>query len=163
MVFKTELYLIHKNLMQDIIRREVTIKSTKEKVYDAIANPEKVVLWFADAIEGSYAVGEYPLFVFEGHGKAPAYIVDAKPFEYFAYRWIPGGSDFVGDVTKEPNTLVEFHIQEVGEVCKVIMTESGFSKLPVTTAEAAFKQNSGGWDYMLGSFEKYLNNGSSII
>lgn len=36
--------------MQDTIRREVSIKASKEKIYDAIANPEKVVLWFPDSV-----------------------------------------------------------------------------------------------------------------
>lgn len=143
--------------MQNTIQREVIIKAGKEKVYDAIANPAKVVLWFPNAIEGTYAAGEHPVFVFEGHGKAQVYVVEAKPYEYFAYRWIPGGSDFVGDVTTVPNTLVEFSIQEKEEgVCSVVMTESGFAQLPVDMAENAFKQNSGGWEFMLGRLEKFF-------
>ncbi len=141
--------------MQNTIQREVVIKASKEKVYDAIANPEQVVKWFPNAIEGTYKVGEHPLFVFEGHGKAQVYVVEAKPHEYFAFRWIPGGSDFVGDVTTVPNTLVEFSIQEKEDgVCSVTMTESGFAQLPQDMAENAFKQNSGGWEFMLGRFEK---------
>ncbi len=145
--------------MQDAITKEITINASKEEVYDAIANPEKVIKWFPDAIEGTYAVGEQPLFVFEGHGKAQMYIVDAKPYEYFAYRWIPGGSDFVGDVRTVPNTLVEFRINEEGDgMCKVVLTESGFASLPKDIAENAFKMNSGGWDYfILDSFKKYFN------
>ena len=143
--------------MQDVIKREIVIKATKEKVYDAVVNPEKVILWFPNAIEGAYAAGERPVFVFDGHGKAQMYIVDAKPYEYFSYRWIPGGSDFVGDVTTVPNTLVEFLIQEEANgTCKVIMTESGFAQLPVEMAEKAFNMNSGGWEFMLDRFVKYL-------
>src|SRR5438105_2541128 len=98
--------------MQNTIERKLTIKASKEKVYDAIANPEKVISWFPNAIEGTYAAGEHPVFVFEGHGKSQIYVVDAKPHDYFAFRWIPGGSDFTGDVTTVPNTLVEFTIEE---------------------------------------------------
>lgn len=143
--------------MQNTIQREVLIKAGKEKVYDAIANPAKVVLWFPDAIEGTYAVGERPVLVFNGHGKTQTYIIDAKPYEYFAYRWIPGGSDFVGDVTTVPNTLVEFTIHEVKEgICNVVVKESGFAELPGDMAEEKFKQNSGGWEFMLGRFEKFF-------
>lgn len=143
--------------MQNTIQREVSIKASKEKVYEAIANPEQVVKWFPNAIEGKYGVGENPVFVFEGHGKAQVYVVAAKPYEYFAYRWIPGGSDFVGDVTTVPNTLVEFNIKEKEEgMCSVVMTESGFAELPVDMAENAFKQNSGGWEFMLARLEKFF-------
>jgi uncharacterized protein YndB with AHSA1/START domain len=144
--------------MQDSITREVIIKARKEKVYDAIANPAQVVKWFPDAIEGTYAAGEHPVFVFEGHGKGQVYVVDAKPHDYFSFQWIPGGSDFVGDVRTVPNTLVEFTIvEETDGTCKVTMTESGFAKLPAEMAEKAFKMNSGGWEFMLGRFEKYFD------
>jgi uncharacterized protein YndB with AHSA1/START domain len=141
--------------MQNTIQHEIVIKASKEKVYDAIANPQKVISWFPSAIEGTYAMGERPIFVFEGHGKNQIYIVEAKPYEYFAYRWVPGASDFIGDVTTVPNTLVEFRIQEKEEgVCSVVMTESGFAQLPADKSEDSFKQNSGGWDFMLGRLEK---------
>ena len=61
------------------------------------------------------------------------YVVEAKPYEYFAYRWIPGGSDFVGDIRTVSNTLVEFTIQENDGVCKVTLSESGFASLPEDT------------------------------
>jgi uncharacterized protein YndB with AHSA1/START domain len=152
--------------MQDIIQREIIIKAPKEKIYEAITNPEKVVLWFPDAVEGKYAVGENPTFVFNGHGKVSVHIVEAKPYEYFSYRWIPGASIFVGDVTTAPNTLVEFSIHEEGDgVCKVVMVESGFAQLPIEMAKA-FMQNSGGWEFMLGRLEKYFQenkNGSTDL
>ncbi len=146
--------------MQDVIRREVTIKATQEEIYEAIANPEKVVQWFPDSIEGIYAVGEHPLFDFEEHGKVQTYIVDAKPYEYFAYKWVPGDTSFVGDVRTVPHTIVEFNIHQQDDgTCKVIMTESGFASLPDDMGEKALGMNSGGWDYyMLNEFQKYFDN-----
>ena len=141
--------------MQDIIQREIIINATKEKVYEAIANPDKVVLWFPDAIEGKYAEGEGSTFVFNGHGKSQIQILEAKPYEYFAYRWVPGANVVVGDIKTASTTLVEFNIQEEEKgKCKVTMVESGFAKLPQDMAENAFKQNSGGWEFMLGRLEK---------
>jgi uncharacterized protein YndB with AHSA1/START domain len=141
--------------MQNIIQREISIKASKEQVYDAITNPKKVVEWFPDSIEGECVVGGHPIFVFVGHGKAQVYITDARPYEYFAYRWVPGGSDFVGDVRTIPNTLVEFTIVEQGDgFSKVTVTESGFAELPAEMGERTFKMNSGGWDFMLGRFGK---------
>lgn len=143
--------------MQDKIQREITIKATKERIYVAIADPELVVLWFPETVEGIYKVGEKPVFGFGEHGKNQIYIVDARPHEYFSYRWVPGGNHFVGDLLTVPTTLVEFRIQEeMDGTCKVTMTETGFAKLPVDIAEASFKQNSAGWDFMLGRLEKYF-------
>lgn len=143
--------------MQNIIQREISIEASKELVYDAITNPKKIVEWFPDSIDGDCTIGAQPVFMFEGHGKCQIYIVDARPYEYFAYRWVPGGSDFIGDVRTIPNTLVEFTIVEQGaDFSKVTVTESGFAELPVEMRERTFKMNSGGWDFMLGRFGKFF-------
>jgi uncharacterized protein YndB with AHSA1/START domain len=139
--------------MQDAIKREVIIKATKEEVYEAIANPEKVVTWFPDAVEGTYQAGEHSVFVFD-HGKETLYVVDAKPHEYFSYRWVPGGSGFMGDVNTVAHTLVEFRIEEKGDECVVTVSESGFASLPADMGEKSFTENSGGWEFMLGRLEK---------
>ena len=143
--------------MQNTIEREIIINATKERIYDAIANPEKVVMWFPETLEGNYQVGEQPIFGFGDHGRNQVYIVAAQPYSYFAYRWVPGGNHFLGDVRSVATTLVEFHIEEQGdESCKVILKESGFAELPVEMMEGAFKQNSAGWDFMLGRLVKYF-------
>ncbi len=142
--------------MQDKIEREILIKTTKEFVYAAIADPKQIVAWFPDSIEGTLQAGERPLFVFEGHGKSQTYIQAMQPYDYFAFRWIPGGSDFVGDVLAVPNTLVEFRIEESEGISKVTMMESGFASLPVEIAEASFKQNDGGWTFMLDRLDRHF-------
>ena len=144
--------------MQDTVKRKITINASKEKIYDAIANPKKVVKWFPETLEGEYSAGKQPIFGFGDHGKNQIYIVDAKPHEYFAYRWLPGANNYLGDVRSIKNTLVEFRIEEEAPgSCKVTLTESGFSELPIEIMEDAFKQNSGGWDFMLDRLVKYLN------
>jgi uncharacterized protein YndB with AHSA1/START domain len=143
--------------MQDVIQRKLTINATKQRIYTAIADPEQVVLWFPNTVEGNYSIGERPILGFGEHGRNQIYIVAAKPHEYFAYRWIPGSNHFIGDVLTMPNTLVEFRIVELSDGgCEVTLTESGFAKLPTEVAEESFKQNSGGWEYMLDRLEKYF-------
>ena len=143
--------------MQDIIEREIIIKATKQRVYDAIAKPDQVVLWFPETLEGNYSVNEQPIFGFGENGKNQVYIVDAKPHSYFAYRWLPGAKNFLGDVLSVPNTLVEFHITELGDnSCKVTVKESGFKTLSADYMEQALEQNSKGWSFMLGRLSKYF-------
>lgn len=140
--------------MQDKIEREIIINAPKERIYEAITDPKKVIQWFPETLEGKYEVGESPIFGFGEHGRNQVYIVDAKPHEYFAYRWVPGANHFIGDVLSVPNTLVEFRIEESGDSCKVTLTETGFSKLPAEVAEESLKQNTGGWEFMLDRLEK---------
>lgn len=143
--------------MQDVIEREITINAPKERVYDSIANPKKVIKWFPETIEGAYKKGEQPIFGFGDHGRNQVYITAAQPHEFFAFRWVPGATNFIGDVRTVPNTLVEFRIEDSADgSCKVMLKESGFTGLPADLIEASFKQNSGGWEFMLGRLTSYL-------
>ena len=143
--------------MQNVIRREIKIRAKKEKVYEAISNPKLVVKWFPETLEGEYAVGKQPIFGFGEHGKSQVYIEAANPHDYFAYRWVPGANHYLGDVLAVANTLVEFRIEDQGEdFCQVTLTETGFAELPPEMMESSFKQNSNGWDFMLGRLGKYF-------
>lgn len=140
--------------MQNSIQREITINASRERVYNAISDPEQVVKWFPETIEGNYAVGEQPVFGFGDHGKNQVCIVDARPHEYFAFRWVPGGNHFLGDVLSVDTTLVEFRLSELQDgSCKVSLSETGFASLPAEIAESSHQQNSGGWNFMLGRLE----------
>lgn len=141
--------------MQDSINREIIINASKERIFDAIANPEFVTKWFPETLEGEYTVGSQPVFGFGDHGKNRICVVASRPHDYFAYRWVPGANHYLGDVLAAPNTLVEFNITEQANGgCKVTLTESGFASLPAELMEAAFRQNSGGWDFMLNRLVK---------
>ncbi len=141
--------------MQDVITREIHINAPQQRVYAAIADPELVVQWFPETLEGEYVVGQQPIFGFGEHGRSQVYVEAADPHSYFAYRWVPGSQHYLGDVLAVPHTLVEFRIEALGDrQCKVTLTESGFSQLPVEVMEKSFQQNSGGWDFMLGRLEK---------
>ncbi len=140
--------------MQNSIQREITINASRERVYKAISDPEQVVKWFPETIEGNYAVDEQPVFGFGDHGKNQVFIVDARPHEYFAFRWVPGGNHFLGDVLSVDTTLVEFRLSELQDgSCKVSLSETGFASLPAEIAESSHEQNSGGWNFMLGRLE----------
>lgn len=142
--------------MQDVIQRKISIQASQQRIYAAIADPELVIKWFPDTIEGSYQAGSQNVFGF-GDEKNQVHVEAARPHEYFAFRWVPGANHFLGDVLSVPHTLVEFQISAAADgVCEVTMTESGFAALPTEMMEAAFKQNSGGWDFMLGRLDKYF-------
>lgn len=146
------------NDMQDIISREITVKAPKDRVYKAITDPVELIKWFPDKVEGTIEVGQRPMFMFTSeHHKTSIFVEAMKPYDYFAYRWVPGSTGIVGDVMQVPNTLVEFFIEETGQETKVTVKESGFASLPASVAEESFKQNSGGWEYMIGRLQKLMN------
>jgi uncharacterized protein YndB with AHSA1/START domain len=145
--------------MQDSITREIIVKAAKERVYGAITDPKQIVTWFPDVVEGgTLEVGQRPIFVFtEENHKTQIYVEAARPFDYFSFRWVPGGTGIIGDVLLVPNTLVEFFLEEHDGGTKITLKESGFSSLSPEVAETSFNQNSGGWAYMMGRLESAMN------
>ena len=146
--------------MQDAIIREIIIDAPQERVYQANTTPSEIVKWFPDTVEGgTLEVGQEPIFSFErASHKRRVHIEAADPYGYFAYRWVPGPSgEGAGDVLSIPNTLVEFLIEVVAEGTKVTVKESGFASLPLSEAESSFKDNNGGWEYMVNRLAKLLN------
>lgn len=143
--------------MKNSIEREIIINATQDKIYHAIAESEQVTAWFPDKLTGNYSVGEQAIFGFSQCGQSAVYITAAKPYSYFAFRWVPGDSNFTGDVLSVPNTLVEFHIQEQENgVCKVTLIESDFETLPAELIEKSVKQNIQGWEHMIDRLVNYV-------
>ncbi len=145
----------------DTIVRNIIVRAPMERVYTAITDPDQIVKWFPDGIEGSPARGERPIMDFGDDGKFQIYVVDARPYTYFAFRWVSGSvlipHGFRGDVLQNPNTLVEFMLAEVSDGTSVTLKESGFTSLPADQQEQAHKDNTGGWDYMMDRLEKLMN------
>ena len=145
--------------MQDSIVREIVVKAPIERVYKAIADLKEIVKWFPEAVqEGTLEVGQRPIFIFNnGEQKSQTYIEAAHPFDYFAYRWIPGSGGIVGDVLAVPNTLVEFRIEATDSGTKITLKESGFASLPADVAESCFNENSGAWNFMMSRLEQQVS------
>lgn len=148
--------------IQDTIEKVIVVRASKERVYAALTTPEQLVKWFPIGVEGKLETGDRPVFDFGEYGKFKLYVVAANPYDYFAYRCVPGSvycpQGFLGDVLAEPNTLVEFTLETVGEGTKVHVKESGIASLPAEIIEQTLQGNTGGWDFMIGRLEEYLNN-----
>ena len=144
--------------MQDAIVREITVKAPKEQVYKAMTDPAEITSWFPDAVEGNMTVGEQPFLIFTEQKHRTRILVEAaKPYSYFAFRWVPGSIGTTEDLHTVPNTLVEFTIEEVGSGTKVTVKESGFADMPAEVAQGSYDQNTGGWTYRMGRLEKVMN------
>lgn len=145
-------------MIQDKIERQITIRAPKERVYSAITDPEKIISWFPDAINGTLEVGATPTLDFGTDGCEKIQVVAANPYDYFAYRWVPGNdgghNGFKGDILSVPNTLVEFCLKDDPNGTLLTLIETGFANLPELVAQKKFEENSGGWEYMLDRLEK---------
>ena len=143
--------------MQDSIHRELVLRAPKERVFNAITEPEQIIKWFPDGVEGKLEKGEKPLFDFGEFGKVRLYVVDKKPYSYFAYRWVPSVGASEDDPLKHATTLVEFHLEDAPGGTRLRLVETGFSGLPAEVIEKSLKDNNEGWDTMMARLEKLFN------
>ena len=152
--------------LQDTINKEIVIDAPRERVYDALTQADKLSQWFPDAVEGEIKPGERPVFDFGEYGRHSAYVVATDPHSYVAYRWIPGSihvpHGFIGDVLTQPNTLCEFHLDEIPEGTRVRLIESGFASLPEEFYAKSIEDNTGGWDVMIYRLKTYAETGTAV-
>ncbi len=64
--------------------------------------------------------------------------------------------DVTIDYSKETPTLVEFTLAANGSGTHLVVTESGFEKIPANRRLEAFRQNEEGWIEQLENIAKYV-------
>jgi hypothetical protein len=60
------------------------------------------------------------------------------------------------DYSQEPTTLVEFRLEKTASGTLLVLTESGFDKLPGDRRLEAFRRNDGGWTEQMKNIENYV-------
>jgi uncharacterized protein YndB with AHSA1/START domain len=79
-----------------------------------------------------------------------------EPERLFSYTWHPYAVDPKMDYSKETPTLVEFKLEKIPAGTLLIVTESGFDKIPANRRAEAFRMNDGGWAQQVKNIEKYV-------
>jgi hypothetical protein len=83
-------------------------------------------------------------------------IEQMEPERLFSFRWHPGAVEPGVDYSAEPTTLVEFVLEEAVGGVLLMVTESGFDRIPLPRRAKAFTANEGGWSIMVKVIEEYL-------
>ncbi|MGB2634564.1 MAG: SRPBCC domain-containing protein [Candidatus Acidiferrum sp.] len=60
------------------------------------------------------------------------------------------------DYSKEASTLVEFRLEKTANGTLLVLTESGFDKLPGDRRDEALRKNDGGWTAQMKNIENYV-------
>jgi hypothetical protein len=66
-------------------------------------------------------------------------------------------ADYPLDYSGEPSTLVEFRLEKTAGGTLLMLTESGFDKLPGDRRLEAFRRNDGGWTEQMKNVENYVS------
>jgi uncharacterized protein YndB with AHSA1/START domain len=87
-----------------------------------------------------------------------------EPERLFSFTWAhPKSFDKAGpppDSSKEPTTLVEFRLEKTANGTLLVVTESGFDKLPADRRLEAFRRNEGGWAEQMKNIEAHVTQKS---
>ena len=79
-----------------------------------------------------------------------------EPMRLVSFRWHPFAIDPKVDYSSEPTTLITFELEEVSGGTKLVITESGFDRIPLERRAKAFTANEQGWTEQIKLIEKYL-------
>ncbi len=136
-------------MSSDRIEKRIEPKAPPSRVWRALTDHREFGEWFRVRLDGPFVPGQvstgritYPGYE---HLRWEAVVQKMEPERLFSFTWQPSAVDPGADHSKEPATLVEFRLERAAGGTLLVLTESGFDKLPPDRRLEAFRQNEGGW------------------
>ena len=148
--------------MNDRIEKRIEIAAPVTRVWKALTNHEEFGEWFRVKLEGPFVPGQrsrgritYPGYE---HVTWEAVIKEITPEKLFSFTWHPYAVDPQVDYSKETPTLVEFRLAPTAAGTLLVVTESGFDKIPAHRQIEALRMNDGGWAEQVKNIERHLQD-----
>jgi uncharacterized protein YndB with AHSA1/START domain len=151
--------------MNERVEKRIELKAPVSRVWRALTDYREFGEWFRVKLDGPFVLGEvsrgqitYPGYE---HVKWEAVVQKMEPERVFSFTWPQPKSidkDRPTDYSGEPTTLVEFRLEKTASGTLLVVTESGFDKLPGDRRLEAFRRNEGGWTEQMKNIEKYVSN-----
>jgi len=146
--------------MSDRIEKRIELKASVSRVWRALTDYREFGEWFRVKVEGPFVAGQ----ISRGRITHPGYehiqwevtVQKMEPDKVFSFTWHPYAVDPKKDYSKETPTLVEFSLEKTATGTLLILTESGFDKVPADRQLEAFRMNDGGWTQQMKNIESYV-------
>ncbi len=146
--------------MADRIEKRIELKAPVSRVWRALTDHREFGEWFRVKLDGPFVPGQisrghitYPGYE---HVKWEAVVQKMEPERLFSFTWHPYSVDPKIDYSKETPTLVEFRLEKTRTGTLLLLTESGFDKIPSERRLEAFRMNDGGWTEQMKNIESYV-------
>jgi uncharacterized protein YndB with AHSA1/START domain len=147
-------------LVDDRIEKRIELKAPVSRVWRALTDYREFSQWFQVKLDGPFVPGG----VSRGHITYPGYehlkweasVQKMEAELLFSFTWHPYAVDPKVDYSAEPPTLVEFRLEKTATGTLLILTESGFDKIPAHRRLEAFRKNDGGWSQQMKSMESHI-------
>ena len=141
-------------MASDRIEKQIELKAPVARVWRALTDYREFGEWFRVKLEGPFVAGKTArgMITWPGyeHLVWEAVVQAIEPERLFSFTWHPYSIDPKVDYSKEPPTLVEFRLEAVEGGTRLLLTESGFDKVPAARDDrsstcVATKLMSPGW------------------
>ena len=146
--------------MNDRIEKRIELKASVSRVWQALTDYREFGEWFRVKLDGAFVAGEvsrgqitYPGYE---HLKWEAVVQKMEAERLFSFTWHPYAIDPKVDYSKEPQTLVEFKLEKTATGTLLLLSESGFDKIPPGRRMEAFRMNDGGWTQQVKNIERHV-------
>ena len=143
------------------IEKRIELKAPISRVWRALTDYREFGQWFRVKLDGPFVAGQvsrgqitYPGYE---HLKWEVVVEKMEPERLFSFTWHPCAIDPKMDYSKETPTLVEFRLEKTPNGTLLVLTESGFDKIPAGRRPEAFRGNDGGWTEQMKNIEKYVS------
>ena len=146
--------------MENRVEKRIELKAPVARVWRALTDYREFGEWFRVKLDGPFVAGE----ISRGHITHPGYehvkwevvVQKMEPERLFSFTWHPYAVDPKIDYSKETPTLVEFRLEKTASGTLLVVTESGFDKIPVGRRDEALRKNEGGWAAQMKNIESYV-------
>jgi uncharacterized protein YndB with AHSA1/START domain len=146
--------------MENRIEKRIELKAPISRVWRALTDYREFGEWFRVKLEGPFVPGQasrgHILHPGYEHVKWEAVVQKMEPERLFSFTWHPYSVDPKIDYAKETPTLVEFWLEETPGGTLLVLTESGFDKIPSHRRDEAYRMNEGGWSAQMKNIENYV-------
>jgi uncharacterized protein YndB with AHSA1/START domain len=150
--------------MNDRIEKRIELKAPISRVWRALTDHREFGEWFQVKLDGPFQPGKVSKghIIYPGyeHLKWEAVVQKMEPETLFSFTWHPYAVDPKVDYSKETPTLVEFRLEKTASGTLLLLTESGFDKIPTDRRLEAFRRNDGGWTEQMKNMERHVSQTS---
>jgi uncharacterized protein YndB with AHSA1/START domain len=146
--------------MTDRIEKRMELKAPVSRVWRALTDHREFGEWFRVKLDGPFVAGQkstghitYPGYE---HIKWEAILQKIEHERILSFTCHPYHIDTKMHNSKQTPTLVEFKLEETATGTLLVLTESGFDKVPAGRRAEAFRMNDGGWTEQMKNIESYV-------
>jgi uncharacterized protein YndB with AHSA1/START domain len=151
-------------MANDRIEKQIVLRAPVSRVWRALTDYREFGEWFRVKLDGPFVPGQVSRGQITDpgyeHVKWEAVVQKMEPERLFSFTWPHAKSldraNYSGDFSREPTTLIEFRLEKTPSGTLLLLTESGFDKIPGDRRLEAFRRNEGGWTEQMKNIEKYV-------